>query len=68
MDWQSVKYGVWQASSTPVGKAPSTPCAQGASGVGPGWHFDGENFLYLDGHAKWLQYQDTNSTPRLDWF
>ena len=48
------------------GLAPSLP--GNPSGPGPGFHFEGENFLYLDWHAKWLQHQDPAKTPRLDWF
>ncbi len=48
------------------GAAPTVPGEP--DGLGPGFHFDGENFLYLDGHAKWLMHQDPSSAPRLDWF
>ena len=48
------------------GAAPSVPGEP--DGLGPGFHFGGENFLYLDGHADWLMQQDPSSAPRLDWF
>lgn len=50
------------------GLAPSIPGRAGAHGLGPGLHFDGENFLYLDGHAKWIQHRSAASELRLDWF
>jgi len=48
------------------GLAPSVP--GNPDGFGPGFHTDGENFLYADTHTKWLQHQDKATTPRLDWF
>ncbi len=48
------------------GLSPSVPGTP--SGPGPGTHFEGENFLYLDSHAGWLMHQDQAKTPRVDWF
>jgi prepilin-type N-terminal cleavage/methylation domain-containing protein len=48
------------------GLAPSTPGEP--DGFGPGYHFDGECFLYLDGHAKWLQHRATGGQPKINWF
>jgi prepilin-type N-terminal cleavage/methylation domain-containing protein len=48
------------------GLAPSVP--GNPDGLGPGFHTEGENFLYVDWHAKWLAHQDPHSLPRLDWF
>ena len=48
------------------GLAPSFPGEP--EGRGPEFHGDGDNFLYLDTHAKWLTRQDPSSAPRLDWF
>ncbi len=48
------------------GLAPSYPGEP--EGRGPEFHGDGDNFLYLDTHARWMMRQDPSSAPRLDWF
>ena len=48
------------------GLAPSVPGEP--DGCGPLFHFDGDNFLYLDQHVKWMMKQPPTSAPRLDWF
>lgn len=48
------------------GLAPSVPGTP--NGFGPGFHNDGENFLYLDGHTGWITHQSERAAARLDWF
>lgn len=47
------------------GRAPSLPGTP--SGAGPGWHSEGDCFLFADTHVRWSQRQAV-TTARLDYF
>lgn len=48
------------------GLAPSVPGKP--NGRGPGWHNDGDCFLFADTHVTWIAQKETNTPARLDWF